>query len=161
MTSSIIGWDLDDLAGVAIGALSPHEQHALMVARRTDPNAVAVVQNQLTNRRRKVLPGDALSLAAGASGTVTYETQELFRPERYIVQGSNAADFTISAIIVGTKNQFAAPGDCPAEIFRPDAVNCDIHFDSAAIGNKIVVTVKNISVATSIFKAAFLGTSVS
>lgn len=165
----IVGND-DDLeallAGdpVAVGALpGSGTMAALARARRVDPNAVVAVPKTLGNRRRKILPGTTSpSVAAGASATITYETQEVFRPERFVVASAIAASFVITSIIVGTKNQLSAPGSVPADIFAATAFDCDLHFDTANIGNKITVTVTSIEAsAAKVFYAAFLGTSLS
>jgi hypothetical protein len=166
MRQEIIGDDdLEALmAGddVAIGAVSSSDLRSLARARKADPNAVLVRQRSAANRRRKLLPGSTNpSVAAAASTTVTYKTQETFRPERYVVASAIAADFVITSITVATTNQLAANGSVPADIFAATAFDCDLHFDTAEPGVDIVVGITNISGATAVYYAAFLGTSVS
>jgi hypothetical protein len=166
-------YELESLAGEAIGAeiigalqdiigkVNPSAARAMKRARALDPAAVMVRDKELADRRRKILTTDGVSVGAGVTTTITYETQELFRPERYVVSGSIAEDFVIEDILVGTRSQFAATGECPAEIFRPDAVGVEVHFETANVGNKIKVTVTNTSAGALTFRAAFIGTSVS
>lgn len=129
-------------------------------ARQIDPNAVVVRQKKGESRRRKILASPSVSVGANATETITYETEELFRPERYVVESTNAASFTISDISVGTRSQFASAGDVPAEIFRPDAVGVGVHFETANVGNKIKVTVTNTTAGALDFRACFVGTSI-
>jgi len=161
--------DLDELAGDAIGLdtiiggvkFSASEVRGLQKARAIDPNAVATVRQKQDQRRRKVLPVPATSVAAGASAVVTIETQETYRPERLIVASAIAGSFLITDIVVGTRSQFSTPGDCPSEIFSPDAVDANVHFDTLNVGAKMTMRITNFSAVLAVFRAAFLGTSLS
>lgn len=161
----IIGDELDELmAGddVAIGALQRSALARLHRAREADPDAVAMVQRSVSRRRRKLLPGSTNpTVATTASATITYKTQEPFRPERYVVASAIAASFVVTSIIVGTVNQLAAAGSVPADIFAATAFDCNLHFDTASPGVDINVTVTNISGSNATFYASFLGTALS
>lgn len=134
---------------------------AMAAAREIDPNAVMVKTTSGGLRRVKILPGDPLVLPAGDSNSVRYETEEDFRPQRYVVSSIDVENFAITSIKVGTSDQFAADGQCPAEIFRPDAWGIKIHFKTQNIGNKIKVAVTNLDAANPhTFRAAFIGTSI-
>ena len=145
-----------------IGKMSrPQAEHVMRGLRNIDPHAVMVRDSDDGMRRRKVLPARPLTLAAGETASVTFETEELFRPERFVVSSINSEFFDINGIKVGTSDQFAADGVCPAEIFRPDAVDVDVHFKTANVGNKITISVTNNDAGPQTFKCVFIGTAVS
>jgi hypothetical protein len=136
-------------------------EQALAAAKQADPSAVAVRNEGYTKNRRKILPCPATSIAAGAEASISIEPQELFKAKRFVVESVNATDFVITGISVATENQFSAEGEVPAEVFKPDAVDCYLDLKTAGPGVKIAVRVKNQTAGTLTFRAVFLGTSVS
>ncbi len=167
MPFTIVGTedDIDSVvSGVAIGA-RPNAalRHQMRNARELDPHAVAAIQQALNNRRRKILPAISNpSIAANQIGSLVFRTQEPYRPERLVFSGVTVANFTVLNIMVGTKMQLAAEGIVPAEIFQANAFDCDLHFDTANVGNDVNVRLQNNDgAAAHVPVAAFLGTSLS
>ena len=151
-----IGYNQDEIIGRGRGRSLPARMKR---AREVDPHAAAVVPRSLNKRRRKILGSAQVVVTAGAAAQQTFATQELFRPERFVVNTVTAA-LTITNITVGTSSQLAALGDIPAEVFRPDAVDVDVHFATANVGNDIVVTWRNDTAGDITAQACFIGTSI-
>lgn len=152
----------DEIIGVEeiIGAVTNAVLKKMKNARAIDPNAVLVRKKKNEARRRKILPTPGVLVGIGATVTIVYSTEELFRPERYVIDETTGEDFIIEDILVGTRSMFASTGEVKAAVFRPDAVDCDVHFDSANVGNKVKVIVRNTNAAAKTFYGTFLGTSI-
>lgn len=160
--SVAVGYNQDEIIGAQeiIGNHRRAIAQRMARARDIDPHAALVAPRQLNNRRRKILGTPEVSVPAGGQATLTFKTQELYRPERFVVD-TTSAPLVIVALNVGTSSQLAAIGDIPAEIFRPDAVDVDVHFQTANVGNDITVTFRNPTIAAITARAAFIGTSIS
>lgn len=152
----------EEIIGVdeIIGKVTKNVVNAMKRARALDPNAVLVRKKKNEARRRKILPTAGVLVGIGATVTIVYSTEELFRPERFIIDELTGDDFIIEDILVGTRSMFASTGEVKASIFRPDAVDANVHFDSANVGNKIKVIVRNTNAAARTFYGSFIGTSV-
>jgi hypothetical protein len=168
----IIGMDelddlLDELSGEDIvGRAAAKKQLAqglankMARARNIDPRAVALVDRGPGPRRRKVLPGTTTNVGAGATVTITLESEENFRPERLVVDPTNAGSFEISSCKVGTEEQFVGAGQMPASAFSPDAQDTDVHFKTLNVGSKLILVVTNTTAGGLDFAFGFIGTAV-
>lgn len=160
-------WDDDDVIEGAeqmdiVGARRPRRRKIRRrgrVAREVLARAAAVVQGSpLTSRRRYLLGFAITPLTAGASQDIPGQPQNLFRGERLVIPSDIGFDIGIEGITVGTQSQFAQSVEVPGAVFSEVAVNTEVMFDTAQIGNQISINARNKGADTLNFTAAMLGT---
>lgn len=153
----IVGYD--ELIGKAKSAGRPDLAQKLILAKKMDQNAVALVKTRGGPRRRKVMAGASTVIGIGATENIRFEAQENFRPEEFFVQGANIDDFIINSIKIGTEEQFVNSGQCPADVFSPLCLRSNVHFKTMNLGSICVVNVTNTNAAARTFNSAFIGTA--
>ncbi len=122
-------------------------------------NAGAVLHRGVNTRRRYPLGITPDSVAAGASVQLPAAApQSLFRPERLIIPSDIAFDFGVSDIKVGNTSQFAQSSEVPAALFSEVAIDSNVNFDTAEVGNQISIAVRNKTAGAIEFTAGFVGT---
>lgn len=129
-------------------------------ARKVDPNAVVVRERTLDKRRRFPLGVVPTNVLATATSTIPAAPQDLFRPERLVIDSSIAFDFGVQDVKVGNTSQLVSGGEVPAALFTEVAIDTFVHFKTAEIGNQITLTVRNKTAGTIEFSAGLVGTVV-
>jgi hypothetical protein len=127
-------------------------------ARAVDPNAVAVRTRRLDRRRRFPCGFDAKTVAASATDTAFSAPQFLFRPERIVVPSDIAFDLRVLDVKVGQTSQLVSGAPLPAAIFSEVAIDTNVSFRTAEIGNQIQLQLQNTTAAPVGFSAALIGT---
>jgi hypothetical protein len=152
-SSEIIGAEL-------IGAArrgNPQAKAAL--AKIAMRNAGAVVKKDLSNRRRYPLGFVPTEVDAGDAATIPAAPQNLFRPERLVIPSDIGFDFGVQDIKVGNQSQFAQSVEVPAAVFSEVAIDTNVTFDTAEVGNQISILVRNKGTEDDLeFTAAAIGT---
>jgi len=139
-----IGDLLDDNDDMIMGAAAAKKKARLKQAarkmamlREIDPNAITVRSRRLDRRRRFPLGFERKVIAANGTDTVVANPQNLFRPERVVIPSNLAFDFFVSDLKVGQTSQLVSSGQIPGAIFSEVAIDTNIHFKTAEIGQAI------------------------
>ncbi len=132
-------------------------------ARPAAGSTVEVVQ--VKNRRHRLLiagVGPTAAIASLATLAVQIQPQRTFKPKLLSVPSSIALFFALDDVKVGQDSQFATSNQVPCECFSEVAVNAEIDWDTANIGNTITLLVVNIDTTapTRIFRALIKGLAV-
>ena len=120
----------------------------------------AMVTRRPHKARRFPLGITPTNIAAGASLSINVQPQTYFRAERLFVPATIGPFFSIRDIKVGNVSQFPANIEVPAEIFSQTGVDTDIRLDTNDPAIFLSVDVLNISLASAVFRGAFIGTTV-
>lgn len=120
-------------------------------------NAGMVVDQQMTSKRRYPLGFVPTDVLTGQTLNIPAAPQNLFRPERLVIPSDIAFDFGVTDIKVGNTSQFVQNTEVPAVLFSEVAINTNVYFDSANIGNQVSVQVRNKSAGTLNFTAGLIG----
>lgn len=160
--SEIVGTDALALIGAAQAAAPAHpavkaaQQKALQaIAMR---NAGAVIKTGLDKRRRYPLGFVPTTLPASTTALVPSAPQNLFRPERFVVPSDIAFDVGVVDIKVGNQSQLVQSVEVPAALFSEVAIDTNVTFDTAEVGNQVSVQVRNKTLAPLEFTAGLIGT---
>lgn len=121
-------------------------------------NAGAVVENALTRRRRYPLGFVPTVVAGGTSALIPSAPQNLFRPERLVIPSDIAFDLGIVDIKVGNQSQLVQSVEVPAALFSEVAIDTNVTFDTAEVGNQVSVQARNKIAAPIEFTAGLIGT---
>ena len=152
----VSGMGNTEIVGAAQAALS--QGNVNLAQRIMARGAAAVVNRPLDSRRRFPLGFTPTSVAAGATATIPAAPQNLFRSERLVIPSDIAFDFGVADIKVGNQSQLAQSVEVPAALFSEVAIDTQVTFDTAEVGNQISVQVRNKTVGAITFTAAILGT---
>jgi len=109
------------------------------------------------NLRRLLLPIPQTSVGAGATAGINIQPQDLFLTKRVMVPSTIGPNFLLTDFKVGQKPQFAQDGSVPCECFAEVAVNADVDFDSADVGNIINLRPQNITAGALTFGGTLIG----
>jgi hypothetical protein len=119
----------------------------------------AVVDRGVSKRRKMPIGFAPTSIAAGSSGTIPGQPQNLFRTERLVIPSDIAFDLGVTDLKVGNQSQFAQSNEVPAVIFSEVAINTGVEFDTAEVGNQISLICRNKDIVNAVeFTAAAVGT---
>lgn len=134
-------------------------KRALALRRAVAQKNAAVVQKVgLQSKRRNPLGFVPVSVAAGVSSQIPAAPQNLFRAERLVVPSDIAFDFGVTDIKVGNVSQLVQSAELPAAIFSEVAIDTNVSWDTAEVGNQISIVARNKSALAIDFTAALLGT---
>lgn len=174
MSYEIIGND-DDMGAIGYEIVSGDEFEGdgsteIIGARRVGPgpnakrimmkNAVMVKNQGLDKRRRFPLGFVATSVAASGSATILSAPQNLFRTERFVIPSDIAFSFSLSDIKVGNESQLVSGAEVPAAVFTEVAIDTDVSFKTAEVGNQVSASVVNLNAGSAVtFRAALIGTA--
>lgn len=173
----LVGDDLmgadDYLVGAAVARKRRAQAHARARAAATNTAKKAILRRAILAKRLRNAPlvhtrGPTKSrvqplgftreaVPAGDTVDITSRPQVLFRGRRLLVGSTIAPNFTIEDIKVGRNSQFVGTGAQPAEAFRDTATGDNISLDTCKPGVDISITVRNISGASSDFRATLFG----
>lgn len=121
-------------------------------------NAGAVMRRGLDRRRRYPQGFLPTTVASGASVAVPAAPQNLFRPERLIIPSDIAFDTGVQDIKVGNQSQLVQSVEVPGAVFSEVAIDTNVTFDTAEVGNQVSVQIRNKSGQEFEFSAALVGT---
>jgi len=121
-------------------------------------NAGAVVDRGLHRRRRYPLGFLVTSVPGGAIASIPSAPQNLFRAERVVIPSDIAFDFGVQDIKVGNQSQLVQSVEVPAAVFSEVAIDTNIGFDTAEVGNQLSLSVRNKTADAIVFSAAAIGT---
>lgn len=123
-------------------------------------HAIAVRQQALSKRRRFPLGFVPTAVAGGGATTAVIPAapQNLFRAERVTIPSDIAFDFGVIDIKVGNSSQLVSGGEVPGAIFTEVAIDNEVTFDTAEVGNQITITVRNTNAGALTFRGALMGT---
>jgi hypothetical protein len=157
---AVSGLGDSEIIGSMIGASSPQQKARAKAAIRkiAMKNAAGVVQTGLNRRRRYPLGFVPTDILTTASELVPAAPQNLYRPERLVIPSDIAFDIGVRDIKVGNQSQLVQSVEVPGSIFSEVAIDTDVAFDTAEVGNQVSVDARNKSGATVEFSAALIGT---
>jgi hypothetical protein len=142
-----------------VAQASPMQQ--AVAAKRVQEGTI-VSSNPPERAQELVLGLDSVNnVAAAAVLAINAQPQQVFRPERLVVNDPIAALFLINDIRIGIKSMFLAPTPVPAAGFTAGAVGIRMKMDTAQINSTITVTVNNISATAARFNGMLVGTTIS
>lgn len=146
--SEIVGYDDDDVG--EIGATRKA---------RGGKSRLAINNRALTRARRMAIGFGPTALAALSAATdISTLPQVVFRPERLFIPSDIAFDIVVVDVKIGNRSQLVAAGALPGAIFSEVSVDVFTHWDTAEVGNQIVLTVQNINTALArTFRGAMIG----
>lgn len=155
----------DDDMGDGGGDESPMVQNAQTVAYG---DALArthtLVRDREPTKSRMYVIGIGTGLDTidpAATATLSIQPQVLFRPERIVVDATDANFFLILDFKVGKNSQFAAQSPLPASAFQPQSFGVRLKCDTCQISAQLVLQVQNKTTTTaSTFNACIFGEAV-
>jgi hypothetical protein len=121
-------------------------------------NAGAVVQTGLDRRRRYPLGFVPTVVNAATSALIPSAPQNLFRPERLVIPSDIAFDIGVVDIKVGNQSQLVQSVEVPGALFSEVAIDTNVTFDTAEVGNQVSVQARNKTLAAIEFTAGLIGT---
>jgi hypothetical protein len=98
--------------------------------------------------------------AALANTVIAVQPSQAFRAQAYLVDPVIAPNFVLNSIQVGRQNQFIGAGVVPATVFSALNQLSGVQFDTGQTSEQVQVSVNNVTGAASIFRSAFIGTTV-
>jgi len=123
-------------------------------------NAVVVTRNGLDKKRRFPLGFVATSVGASLQATILSAPQNLFRTERFVIPSDIAFSFSLTDIKVGNESQLVSGAEIPAAVFTEVAIDTDVSFKTAEVGNQVSTSVINLNAGAAVtFRAALIGTA--
>jgi hypothetical protein len=156
--------DVEDLIGglgnTEIVGAAPKKKAAIKKALRKIAmrNAGAVVKTGLDRRRRYPLGFVPTVVPAATSALIPSAPQNLFRPERLVIPSDIAFDFGVVDIKVGNQSQLVQSVEVPGALFSEVAIDTNVTFDTAEVGNQVSVQARNKTLAAIEFTAGLIGT---
>lgn len=152
----IAGLGNTEIVGAAAAAAKSARRNALrQIAMR---NAGAVVKTGLDRRRRYPLGFVPTVVAAATSALIPSAPQNLFRPERLVIPSDIAFDIGVVDIKVGNQSQLVQSVEVPGALFSEVAIDTNVTFDTAEVGNQVSVQARNKTLAAIEFTAGLIGT---
>jgi len=152
----IAGLGNTEIIGAAAGTPRMSPKAALQkIAMR---NAGAVIKTALDRRRRYPLGFVPTIVPALTSALVPSAPQNLFRPERLVIPSDIAFDIGVVDIKVGNQSQLVQSVEVPGALFSEVAIDTNVTFDTAEVGNQVSVQARNKSGADIEFTAGLIGT---
>lgn len=126
---------------------------------RSTKSRMGVNARPLSRARRLAIGFGPTALAASSASTdVSTLPQVVFRPERLFIPSDIAFDIVVNDVKIGNRSQLVAAGALPGAIFSEVSVDVFTHWDTAEVGNQIVLSVANINtVLARTFRASMIG----
>jgi hypothetical protein len=134
--------------------------NAMRVIRQIDPHAKMLRRaDKYIHRLQTIGATTSVAVPAGGAFTITIQPQRPFKTKRWMVTSDIAFFFDVDDVKVGQVSQFAASSITPAASFTEQALGAAIDWDTADIGNLIVITGTNIDTVPHAFRSNLFGTS--
>lgn len=153
------GADYSEIVGATVTPVKRRAQQRKAALRQLAMRqAGAVVQRKFDKKRRYPMGFVPTSVPASSTASVPASPQNLFRPERLVIPSDIAFDFGVRDIKVGNMSQFVQSVEVPAALFSEVAINTNVTFDTAAIGNQVSLDLRNKTAGAVEFTAGLVGT---
>src|SRR6187399_302316 len=148
----IVGGDMQEIIGAATAAAINQ------LAAVRSANGVAVIERDGSKKIKPLPFSQALAVAAAGVATVSCTAPELYRPGRLIIGG--AVSWVVTNQEITTKNQMAASGSLPGEMFAFNAWGVQVEFDTIPVGGSATMTAQNVSAGAASLVSSFIGISI-
>lgn len=145
-------------AQAATSAAVKKQRQAAALRQIAMRGAGAVVKTGLDRRRRYPLGFVPTVVAAATSALIPSAPQNLFRPERLVIPSDIAFDIGVVDIKVGNQSQLVQSVEVPGALFSEVAIDTNVTFDTAEVGNQVSVQARNKTLAAIEFTAGLIGT---
>lgn len=150
--TELVGYDYDETGEIGATRNRRHRRQHAPVGRR-----MGVVEEPLKALRRLAIGFGPSVYTASLQQDVSTLPQVVFRPERLFIPSDIAFDFIVIDVKIGNRSQLVAAGALPGAMFSEVSVDVFTHWDTAEVGNQIVLTMQNIATASRTFRGAMLG----
>lgn len=154
----IAGPAADFIGAVANPAHPAHAKAKQVLHQLAMRHGGAVVQTGLNKRRRYPIGFVPTTVTAATAALIPAAPQNLFRPERLVIPSDIAFDFGVRDIKVGNQSQLVQSVEVPGALFTEVAIDTNVNFDTAEVGNQISVDVRNKTANDIEFSAGSIGT---
>jgi hypothetical protein len=114
-----------------------------LLARAINPNAVEYRESSYNRSGELWLPIPPTIVAAGATATIPVGPQVPIQVLKVFVPSTTGVNFGLVDARVGKDSQFIAAGEVPCEIFSEVSVDSNVRWDTCAVGQSIILTVRN------------------
>jgi hypothetical protein len=114
-----------------------------LLARAVNPNALEYKQQSYHRSGELWLPIPPTIVAAGATATIPIQPQVPIQVLKVFVPSTTGVNFGLVDARVGKDSQFIAAGEVPCEIFSEVSVDSNVRWDTCAVGQSIILTVRN------------------
>jgi hypothetical protein len=148
----------DIIGAVKAAARSGNLQAQATLRKLAMRNGGAVINRPLDRKRRYPLGFVPTDIIASNSQSIPAAPQNLFRPERLVIPSDISFDVGVKDIKVGNQSQLAQSVEVPGALFSEVAIDTQVTFDTAEVGNQISVDIRNKTAASLPFTAGLLGT---
>lgn len=159
LESLISGAGVSEIIGDSGGSAAGNPARAAVIQSIMKKGAGAVIKNQLNRRRRYPLGFIPTDVPPAVQLNIPAAPQNLFRSERLIIPSDIAFDFGVRDVKVGNQSQLAQSVEVPGAMFSEVAIDTQVTFDTAEVGNQISIDVRNKTAADTIeFTGGLMGT---
>jgi hypothetical protein len=114
-----------------------------LLARAINPNALEYKESSYHRSGELWLPIPPTIVAAGATATIPVGPQVPIQVLKVFVPSTTGVNFGLVDARVGKDSQFIAAGEVPCEIFSEVSVDSNVRWDTCAVGQSIILTVRN------------------
>jgi hypothetical protein len=114
-----------------------------LLARAINPNALEYKEQSYHRSGELWLPIPPTIVAAGATATIPVAPQVPIQVLKVFVPSTTGVNFGLVDARVGKDSQFIAAGEVPCEIFSEVSVDSNVRWDTCAVGQSIILTVRN------------------
>lgn len=130
------------LARAKSAALAKKAQQALL-ARAINPHAVEYKESSYSRSGELWLPIPPTVVTAASTATIPINPQVPIQVLKVFVPSTTGVNFGLVDARVGKDSQFIAAGEVPCEIFSEVSVDSNVRWDTCAVGQSIILTVRN------------------
>jgi hypothetical protein len=123
-------------------ALAKKAQQALL-ARAINPHAVEYKESSYNRSGELWLPIPPTVVTAASTATIPINPQVPIQVLKVFVPSTTGVNFGLVDARVGKDSQFIAAGEVPCEIFSEVSVDSNVRWDTCAVGQSIILTVRN------------------
>ena len=159
LDSLVSGNGSSDIIGAyKAAALNGSERAQSALRQLAMRNGGAVINRPLDRKRRYPLGFVPTDIIAANSQSIPAAPQNMFRPERLVIPSDISFDVGVKDIKVGNQSQLAQSVEVPGALFSEVAIDTQVTFDTAEVGNQISVDIRNKTAASLPFTAGLIGT---
>lgn len=123
-------------------AMLKKAQQALL-ARAVNPHAVEYRETSYSRSGELILPMGNTSVPAGTTVNITFAPQVPIQITKMFIPSTTGVLFGLVDARVGKDSQYIAAGEVPCEVFSEVSVDSNVRFDTCAVGQSVILTVRN------------------
>lgn len=135
-------------ASAAVGALEDDDIGAVRRPRK---------RRRLLFKGRRFCPVPETTIPASSTKNVTVTPQYFFQAKKFVIESTNASNFSIQDFLIRNKPQSVAPGTIPGELFLGTIMDTNFVFDPCPPNSDVVIRVTNLTAGDLVFRGVFLG----